>query len=152
MRDREDFPWRGSQGDPYVVWVSEVMLQQTQVAAVIPYLERWLKRFPTVKRLARAHPEEVLKLWEGLGYYSRARNLYRAAGIIVRELGGKFPTTVEGLLALPGLGEYSARSMAALAYEIPVLGGGRQHPPRLRPPVCPAVGFGPGGQGTGWNH
>ena len=122
MRDREDFPWRREPRDPYVVWVSEVMLQQTQVAAVIPYLERWLKRFPTVKRLARAHPEEVLKLWEGLGYYSRARNLYRAAGIIVRELGGEFPATVDGLLALPGLGEYSARSMAALAYEIPVLG------------------------------
>lgn len=121
-RDREDLPWRREPRDPYVVWVSEVMLQQTQVAAVIPYLEQWLKRFPTVERLAGAHPEEVLKLWEGLGYYSRARNLHKAAGIVVRDLGGALPSTVEGLRALPGIGEYSARSIAALAYGIPVLG------------------------------
>jgi A/G-specific adenine glycosylase len=98
------------------------MLQQTQVAAVIPYLERWLKRFPSVGPLAAARPDEVMKLWEGLGYYSRARHLHRAARVIVEEFGGVLPATVEGLRSLPGIGEYSARSIAALAYGTPVLG------------------------------
>jgi A/G-specific adenine glycosylase len=98
------------------------MLQQTQVAAVIPYLERWLKRFPSVMRLAAARPDEVMKRWEGLGYYSRARNLHKAARMVVAEFGGALPATVEGLRALPGIGEYSARSIAALAYGTPVLG------------------------------
>jgi A/G-specific adenine glycosylase len=121
-RDREEFPWRREPRDPYVVWVAEVMLQQTQVAAAVPYLERWLRHFPTVARLARADADRVLKAWEGLGYYSRARNLLKAARTIVRDCGGVLPRTVEGLRALPGIGDYSARSIAALAYGTPVLG------------------------------
>ena len=85
-------PWRRRR-DPYVVWVSEVMLQQTQVKTVLPYFQRWLRAFPNIRVLANATPARVLKLWEGLGYYSRARNLHAAARIIVKEHSGKFPVT-----------------------------------------------------------
>ena len=122
QRDREDLPWRREPRDPYIVWISEVMLQQTQVSAVIPYLDRWLRRFPTVRQLAEADSEEVLKSWEGLGYYARARNLHKAARLVQRQMKGRLPTTVGELRALPGIGEYSARSIAALAYGTPVLG------------------------------
>ena len=118
------FPWRRNR-DPYVVWVSETMLQQTQIATVIPYLERWLARFPTVESLAAAPLEEVLKVWEGLGYYARARNLHRAAQIIVERYGGRIPDEREALLALPGIGPYTAGAILSLSYgqDEPVLDG-----------------------------
>ncbi|TVQ51921.1 MAG: A/G-specific adenine glycosylase, partial [Spirulina sp. DLM2.Bin59] len=100
-------PWRG-ETDPYRVWVSEIMLQQTQVKTVIPYYHRWLAAFPTVADLARADRQQVLKLWEGLGYYARCRHLHQAAQIIVTEYGGQFPTTLEAVLKLPGIGRTTA--------------------------------------------
>jgi A/G-specific adenine glycosylase len=108
-------PWRGER-DPYRVWVSEIMLQQTQVETVIPYYHRWLKRFPTVRTLAAAPLADVLRLWEGLGYYARARHLHRAAQRIVNEHGGRMPRTVEELRALPGVGRYTAAAIASLAF------------------------------------
>ncbi len=118
------FPWRQNR-DPYVVWVSETMLQQTQIATVIPYLERWLERFPTVEALAQASLEDVLKVWEGLGYYARARHLHRAARIIVERHGGRIPASREALLALPGIGPYTAGAILSLAYgqDEPILDG-----------------------------
>jgi len=116
---REDLPWRQTEGQarsPYHVWLSEVMLQQTQVATVVPYYERFVARFPTVAALAAAPLDEVLKLWEGLGYYSRARNLHRAAQMVVEEFGGAFPDSVEGLLKLPGVGRYTAGAVGSLAF------------------------------------
>jgi A/G-specific adenine glycosylase len=111
-------PWRAS-GDPYCVWLSEIMLQQTTVAAVIPYYERFLRRFPNVRALAAADEQAVLSEWEGLGYYSRARNLHRAATIVADELGGRFPDTVEGLLRLPGVGRYTAGAIVSFAFNRP---------------------------------
>lgn len=115
-RRKRDLPWRREPRDPYQVWLSEVMLQQTQVATVIPYFERWLRRFPTLEALADAPLDDVLKLWEGLGYYARARNLHAAAQIVVRDHGGQLPRTVEGLMALPGIGRYTAGAIASLAF------------------------------------
>lgn len=117
-------PWRGSR-DPYRIWLSEVMLQQTRAEAVIRYYERFLARFPDVHALARAPQDEVLKLWEGLGYYSRARNLHAAAKRVSEEMGGRFPDSVEGLEALRGVGPYVARAVASIAYNIcaPALDG-----------------------------
>jgi A/G-specific adenine glycosylase len=122
--NRADLPWRQDR-TPYTVWLSEIMLQQTQVATVIPYYERFLARFPTVEALADASLDEVLKLWEGLGYYSRARNLHRAAQVVAGEWGGEFPASVEGLMALPGVGRYTAGAIASLALglDAPVLDG-----------------------------
>ena len=108
-------PWRG-EADPYRIWVSEIMLQQTQVETVIPYYARWLERFPTVQRLAQASEREVLALWEGLGYYSRARNLRRAARRVIDEHDGQLPRTMNGLLDLPGIGRYTAAAIASLAF------------------------------------
>ncbi len=108
-------PWRGHP-DPYAVWVSEIMLQQTQVATVIPYFERWMARFPTIAALAAAPEQEVLALWEGLGYYSRARNLHKAAQMIMREFGGQIPTTLQDLRRLPGVGAYTAAAIASIAF------------------------------------
>jgi A/G-specific adenine glycosylase len=113
-RHKRALPWRGA-ADPYHVWVAEIMLQQTQVETVIPYYRRWLARFPTVQALAAAPQQEVLALWEGLGYYSRARNLHRAAQIVANELGGALPATVDGLRALPGIGRYTAGAIASIA-------------------------------------
>ncbi len=110
-------PWRGTR-DPYRVWVSEIMLQQTQVETVIPYYRRWLARFPTVRALAVAPQSEVLALWEGLGYYARARNLHRAAQQIVNEHRGRMPHTLAGLRALPGIGRYTAAAIASIAFEV----------------------------------
>jgi A/G-specific adenine glycosylase len=108
-------PWRG-QPDPYAVWVSEIMLQQTQVATVTPYFERWMRRFPTVRELADASEQEVLSTWEGLGYYSRARNLHKAARILMEGYGGVLPRDLRTLRALPGIGRYTAAAIASLAF------------------------------------
>jgi len=108
-----DLPWRHT-ADPYPIWVSEIMLQQTRVAAVLGYYARFLEAFPSVEALAAAPEEQLMKLWEGLGYYSRARNLQKAAKIVA-EAGG-FPDTYQGLLALPGVGDYTASAIAAAAF------------------------------------
>jgi A/G-specific adenine glycosylase len=113
-----DLPWRRTR-DPYAIWISEVMLQQTQVKTVIPYWQRWLKHLPNVRALARASEERVLKLWEGLGYYSRARNLQRAAHSIVKEHKGDFPRDFEAILALPGIGRYTAGAICSIAFNQP---------------------------------
>ncbi|MFY9256828.1 MAG: A/G-specific adenine glycosylase [Fuerstiella sp.] len=111
-------PWRES-ADPYRIWISEIMLQQTTVAAVVPYFERFLKRFPDVQSLAAAEQEQVLRLWEGLGYYSRARNLHKAAGVIFNEYGGTFPESAEELKLLPGIGPYTAGAISSFAFNHP---------------------------------
>jgi A/G-specific adenine glycosylase len=108
-------PWRETD-DPYAIWVSEVMLQQTQVSTVIPYFEAWMTKFPTVESLAAAPLDAVLKAWEGLGYYSRARNLQRAAQRLVEEQGGQLPTEVGALRKLPGIGRYTAGAIASIAF------------------------------------
>lgn len=115
-REKRDLPWRG-ETDPYRVWVSEVMLQQTRVETVVPYYREWLERFPDVAALARADRSEVLRAWEGLGYYSRARNLHDAAGIVADRLGGAVPDTAEELRELPGVGEYTAGAVASIAFD-----------------------------------
>ena len=109
-----DLPWRRT-ADPYRIWVSEIMLQQTRVAAVLGYYERFLAAFPTVEALAAAPEERLMKLWEGLGYYSRARNLQKTAKIVA-ERGGRFPDTYAGLLELPGIGDYTAGAIASAAF------------------------------------
>ncbi len=111
-----DLPWRKTK-DPYAIWVSEIMLQQTRVSTVVPYYERFLKRFPTVESLARARLDTILKLWEGLGYYSRARNLHLAAGGIIERFDGRFPRTAAELLTLPGIGRYTAGAIASNAFD-----------------------------------
>lgn len=118
-----DLSWRGTR-DPYRVWVSEIVLQQTRVEQGTPYIERFLKRFPTVDVLARADVDQVLKLWEGLGYYSRARNLHRAAGIVVQH-GGELPVSADEWMQLPGVGRYTAGAIASIAFDepAPVLDG-----------------------------
>jgi A/G-specific adenine glycosylase len=117
-------PWRG-RSDPYAIWVSEIMLQQTRVDTVIPYFERWMARFPSMEALTKAPLNDVLKVWEGLGYYSRARNLQRAAQIVVEELNGALPRDVPALMKLPGIGRYTAGAIASIAYGLdePVLDG-----------------------------
>ena len=119
-----DFPWRGDIS-PYHTWVSEVMLQQTQAATVLPYYLRFIERFPTVQALAAADVDEVLKLWEGLGYYRRAHNLHRAARIIAEQHGGELPRDEKALLALPGIGRYTAGAIRSIAFAepAPVLDG-----------------------------
>lgn len=119
-----DLPWRRTR-DPYAIWVSEIMLQQTQVTTVIPYWERWMREFPDLPSLAQAKPERVLKLWEGLGYYTRARNLHRAAQILMADRAGRFPSSLDDLLALPGVGRYTAGAVASIAFNVaaPILDG-----------------------------
>ncbi len=116
---QRDLPWRLSR-DPYRIWVAEVMLQQTRIAAVMPYYQRFLDRFPNVESLAQAPQTEVLKLWSGLGYYSRARNLHAAAKEIVAHHKGKFPRELEAALALPGIGAYTAAAVLSIAYDAPL--------------------------------
>jgi A/G-specific adenine glycosylase len=116
---RRDLPWRRTR-NPYRVWISEIMLQQTRTAAVLPYYRRFLRAFPSVAALARARGEAVLGGWAGLGYYSRARNLHRAAKIIVRDHSGRFPSTLDAALALPGVGNYTARAVLSIAYGSPL--------------------------------
>jgi A/G-specific adenine glycosylase len=105
---------------PYAIWVSEIMLQQTQVKTVIPYWERWMRELPDVAAMARAKPEKVLKLWEGLGYYSRARNMHKAAGLIVAQNHGSFPKRFDDVLALPGIGRYTAGAICSIAFNQPM--------------------------------
>ncbi len=108
-------PWRGSK-NPYHIWVSEIMLQQTQVDTVIPYYRRWLKRFPSVKELAKANQRDVLRMWQGLGYYSRARNLHAASQKVMREFNGVVPNDLERLRTLPGVGRYTAGAILSIAF------------------------------------
>lgn len=114
-----DLPWRRTH-DPYAIMVSEFMLQQTQVATVIPYFERWLRQFPDFNTLAAANEAEVLAVWQGLGYYARARNLHRAAKEVVSRHGGKLPPDPEAIAALPGVGRYTAGAIASFAFDLPV--------------------------------
>jgi A/G-specific adenine glycosylase len=117
-------PWRGT-ADPYAVWVSEIMLQQTRVEAVIPYFERWMRLFPSIQALAQAGEQEVLAAWEGLGYYSRARNLHRAARLMVEQHAGQLPRDPEALRQLPGIGRYTLGAIASIAFglDLPALDG-----------------------------
>jgi A/G-specific adenine glycosylase len=110
-------PWRKNR-TPYRVWISELMLQQTRVDQVIPYFNRFMKRFPSLKSLAEASQEDVLKIWEGLGYYSRARNLHKAAQLISTERKGRFPNTAEEIKALPGIGSYTTAAIGSLAFNL----------------------------------
>lgn len=116
---RRVLPWR-EEATPYRIWVSEIMLQQTRIEAALPYFERFIAALPTVKALAEADEGRLMKLWEGLGYYSRARNLQKAAKIIMSDHGGELPASYERLLALPGIGEYTAGAIASTAFGIPV--------------------------------
>ena len=117
-------PWRGHP-DPYAVWVSEIMLQQTRVEAVIPYFEKWMRLFPTVRELAKASEQDVLTAWEGLGYYSRARNLHKAAKIVVEQYHGELPRDLKELRKLPGIGRYTVGAIASIAFNMdePALDG-----------------------------
>ncbi len=123
-KNARDLPWRRT-SDPYKIWISEIMLQQTQVQTVIPYYERWLKRFPDIKGLAKAPEAEVMKHWAGLGYYRRARMIHEAAKFVVEKKQGEFPGNAKELLALPGIGRYTAGAVASIAYgeKTPVLDG-----------------------------
>jgi A/G-specific adenine glycosylase len=120
-KHRRVLPWRAKQGayaDPYAVWLSEIMLQQTTVTAVKPYFEKFLARWPKVENLANAPVEEVMQQWAGLGYYSRARNLHLCAKHVVTEFGGVFPANEQALLKLPGIGPYTAAAIASIAFDI----------------------------------
>jgi A/G-specific adenine glycosylase len=110
-----DLPWRLTY-QPYHIWISEIMLQQTQMERVVAYFERWMKHFPDIVSLAAADEEKVLRLWEGLGYYSRARNIHRTAGILAKQYNGQLPTDHQQLLKLPGIGEYTAGAIMSLAF------------------------------------
>jgi len=114
-----DLPWRRTL-DPYHVWLSEIMLQQTQVDRAVGYFERFLERFPDIASLDAAGEDEVLKLWEGLGYYSRARNLRKAARLVMERHGGAFPRAIQDIRALPGVGPYTAGAIASVAYNEPL--------------------------------
>jgi A/G-specific adenine glycosylase len=123
-KNGRDLPWRKIQ-DPYAIWISEIMLQQTQVATVIPYYQKFLKILPTVQHLAKADLSKVLKVWEGLGYYSRARNLHQASQIILNHFGGKIPDNLKDLLSLPGIGRSTAGAILSFAFDkaAPILDG-----------------------------
>mgnify|MGYP000379499777 FL=1 len=117
--NRRGLPWREDR-TPYRVWISEIMLQQTRVDTVIAYYQKWLEAFPTIADLAAAGEQDVLKRWEGLGYYSRARSLHRAARIVVRDYGGELPSDPDALAKLPGIGPYTAGSISSIAFGNPV--------------------------------
>jgi A/G-specific adenine glycosylase len=123
-KNARDLPWRRTK-DPYKIWVSEIMLQQTQVDTVIPYYEKWLKRFPTVEALAKSPSSEVMKYWAGLGYYRRVRMLHEAAKEICKNRRGKIPQTRDELLEIPGIGKYTAGAIASIAFDqkVPILDG-----------------------------
>ena len=117
-RNARDLPWRRTR-DPYAIWVSEVMLQQTQVKTVLPYWGRWMRELPGIAAVAKAKPEKLHKLWEGLGYYTRVRNLQRAARMLVDHHGGAFPEKFAAVLALPGIGRYTAGAICSIAFNQP---------------------------------
>ena len=121
---KRDMPWRQT-SDPYLIWVSEIMLQQTQVKTVIPYYNKWVREFPTIQSLAEAPESRVLKLWEGLGYYSRAKNLRKAAQLVMDNFSCKVPNTLKEIISLPGIGRYTAGAILSIAYEkkVPALDG-----------------------------
>src|ERR1043166_9271448 len=119
---RRVLPWRAAKGrraDPYRVWLSEIMLQQTTVQAVGPYFRKFVAQWPTAKALANAALDDVLTAWAGLGYYARWRNLHKAAQVVTFEMAGTFPSSYEGLRSLPGVGDYTAGAIAAIAYDLP---------------------------------
>lgn len=122
--NKRTLPWR-DHPDPYAVWVSEIMLQQTRVEAVIPYFEKWMRLFPTIRALAEASEQDVLNAWEGLGYYSRARNLHKAAKIVTEKYGGELPRDLAHLRGLPGIGRYTLGAISSIAFgmNIPALDG-----------------------------
>jgi len=117
-RNARDLPWRRT-NDPYAIWVSEVMLQQTQVKTVLPFWEQWMQVLPTIESVAKARPHRVHKLWEGLGYYTRVRNMQKAARLLVRTHQGKFPEQFEQILRLPGIGRYTAGAICSIAFNQP---------------------------------
>lgn len=116
--NKRELPWRSTR-DPYKIWLSEIILQQTRVVQGMPYYQRFLEAFPSVHDLADASEETVLKLWQGLGYYSRARNLHATAKMVVNEYGGEFPDTYEGLKSLKGVGDYTASAVASICFDVP---------------------------------
>ncbi|MEZ0225695.1 MAG: A/G-specific adenine glycosylase [Alphaproteobacteria bacterium] len=123
-RHRRVMPWRAAKGvrpDPYHVWLSEIMLQQTTVVTVGPYFEKFIRKWPTVKHLAKAKLDDVLTAWAGLGYYARARNLHKCAVTVTNDHAGKFPETIEGLLELPGIGPYTAAAVSSIAFDRPAV-------------------------------
>jgi A/G-specific adenine glycosylase len=124
LQNKRDLPWRNTD-NPYLIWLSEIILQQTRVTQGLPYFLRFIERFPTVFELANADEEEILKLWQGLGYYSRARNLHKTAKVVVQVFGGQFPNSYTELLKLKGIGEYTAGAIASFAYNenVPVVDG-----------------------------
>ncbi len=124
QKNQRPLPWR-KKYQPYEVWVSEIMLQQTQMDTALPYFERWMKAFPTIDSLAKADEKKVLKLWEGLGYYSRARNLHETAKQIMKEHGGQFPSDFETIRSLKGIGPYTAGAIASIAFNLdkPIVDG-----------------------------
>jgi A/G-specific adenine glycosylase len=117
-KNARDLPWRRTR-DPYAIWISEIMLQQTQVKTVIPYFERWMRALPTIEAFAAARPEKTLKLWEGLGYYTRVANAQAAARLIAARHNGKFPARFDDILALPGIGRYTAGAISSIAFNQP---------------------------------
>jgi A/G-specific adenine glycosylase len=117
-RNARDLPWRRTT-DPYAIWISEIMLQQTQVKTVLPYWERWMQSLPDIQSLAQAKPERLHKLWEGLGYYTRVCNLQAAARLILAQHGGRFPEQFDDVLALPGIGRYTAGAICSIAFNQP---------------------------------
>lgn len=117
-QNKRELPWRNT-NQPYNVWLSEIILQQTRVVQGLPYYERFVEKFPSVFDLANADEEQVMKLWQGLGYYSRAKNLHQTAKKVAYELGGVFPTSYEGLLKLKGIGDYTASAIASICYSAP---------------------------------
>ena len=124
LANKRDLPWRKNR-TPYRVWIAEIMLQQTQVATVIPYYERWIKKFPTLKKCAETSKKEIIKHWAGLGYYTRVHNIHKTAKIITNDMGGKFPEKRSTLLSLPGIGPYTAGAVGSLAFgkKEPILDG-----------------------------
>jgi len=124
LSHKRSLPWRET-NDPYKIWLSEIILQQTRVVQGLPYYQRFVEKYPSIQNLAYADEEEVLRLWQGLGYYSRARNLHACARMVVNELGGKFPSTYKALLQLKGVGKYTAGAIASIAFKeaVPVVDG-----------------------------
>src|SRR5690606_11213556 len=119
LKNKRDLPWRNT-SDPYKIWLSEIILQQTRVAQGLPYYHKFLDNFPTVNHLADASTEKVMKLWQGLGYYSRARNLHETSIYVSRELNGLFPSTYKELIKLKGIGDYTASAIASSGFGEPV--------------------------------